>query len=257
MHTKLLQIIAAISPLADAIKRHKLLTAIDSIEKLRLFTQIHVYAVWDFMALLKALQGKLTSMQPLWTPPINPMGCHLINTLLSEEESDHLPDGRYLSHFALYLEAMSHCGANIQPITGFISDIKADKPLSSLLARTDLPVPARRFIADTFTIIEKNSHAIAASLAFAREYITSNLFSTLLRTIEPTGSHYSLETLKCYLQRHIDLDSDKHSQQSQQLVASLCGTDEIKWQEALDAAHFSLQSRIQLLDGIHAAITHL
>ncbi|HVV67422.1 MAG TPA: DUF3050 domain-containing protein [Gammaproteobacteria bacterium] len=257
MHTKISHIIAAISPLVDAIQQHKLLTAIDSIEKLRLFTEIHVYAVWDFMALLKALQRKLTSIQSLWTPPINSMGCHLINTLLSEEESDYLLDGRYLSHFELYQEAMWHCGANIQPITGFISDIKAYKPLSSLLARADLPPPARGFITDTFTIIEKDSHAIAASLAFAREYITSNLFSTILQTIQPAGSSYSLKPLRCYLQRHIDLDSDKHSQQSQMLVVSLCGTDEIKWQEALDAALFSLQSRLQLLDGIHAAITQL
>ncbi|HVV67816.1 MAG TPA: DUF3050 domain-containing protein [Gammaproteobacteria bacterium] len=255
MQTKLSHIIATISPLVDAINHHKLLTAIDSIEKLRGFTEIHVYAVWDFMALLKALQRKLTSIQPLWTPPINHMGCHLVNALLSEEESDHLPDGRYLSHFELYLEAMQQGGANTKPITGFISDIKASKPLSNLLGRADLPPPARGFITDTFAIIAQESHVIAASLAFAREYITSNLFSIILQTIEPAGTRCSLEALKSYLQRHIELDSDKHSQQSQLLVTSLCGADETKWQEALDAALFSLNSRLQLLDGIYDAIT--
>jgi hypothetical protein len=183
MDTKLSQIIDVISPLVEAILRHKILTAITSIEKFRRFTEIHVYAVWDFMCLLKALQRKLTTHNPLWSPPANPLGCHLVNTLLAEEESDALPNNHYSSHFELYLAAMQQLGANIQPISDLIDDVKAMKPLSALLARDDLPQPAQHFIQDTFDVIKKGNHRIAASLTFAREHITSNMFSTLLQML--------------------------------------------------------------------------
>lgn len=238
----------------DAVTQHKLFAAITSIARLRRFTEIHVYAVWDFICLLKALQRKLTSQQLLWSPPINPLGCYLVNTLIAEEESDCI-EQRYLSHFALYLEAMQQCGADIRPITQFIARIRPQQSLAALLDIHPLPEAAERFVHDTFAILEKAPHAIAASLAFAREQITSNMFSQLLNTLTPPAdTGYSLQLFKIYLQRHIELDSGQHSQQSQRLVATLCGADDSKWQEALAVARFSLQSRLQLLDGIYQQI---
>jgi len=65
---------------------------------------------------------------------------------------------------------------------------------------------------------------------------------------------YSVDQFIYYFQRHIELDGDKHSTQSKTLVANLCGADAKKWQEATDAAIFSLKSRLRLLDGIAAYI---
>ena len=39
---------------------HKLYSNIESIKDLQVFTENHIYAVWDFMSLLKALQIRLT-----------------------------------------------------------------------------------------------------------------------------------------------------------------------------------------------------
>ena len=47
--------------------RHPLPQAITSIADLRLFMEHHVFAVWDFMLLLKSLQQHLA-------PPVSP-GC--------------------------------------------------------------------------------------------------------------------------------------------------------------------------------------
>ncbi len=258
MDDKLHDIVIGIQPLVDAIAHHKLFRAITSIARLRRFTEIHVYAVWDFICLLKALQRKLTSQHLFWSPPINPLGCYLVNSLVAEEESDCIEHNHYLSHFELYLQAMQQCGADIRGIRQFIANIHPEQSLASLLVSNNLPKPAQGFIQDTFEIIEKESHVIAASLAFAREQITSTMFTQLLNTFEPPeDSSYSLQLFRLYLQRHIELDSGQHSQQSQRLVATLCGSDKCKWDEVLEAAWFSLNSRLQLLDGIYHQVMEI
>ncbi|HVY53709.1 MAG TPA: DUF3050 domain-containing protein, partial [Gammaproteobacteria bacterium] len=151
-------IISIVQPLVDAINGHETFSAITSIKRLRRFVEVHVFAVYDFMVLLQALQRKLTCNPPLWLPPADHLGCRLVHTMLAEEESDVLPDGRYLSHFQLYLEAMHHCGANTQSINAFISSIRNNPDLSQLLTQDDLPKPAKRFLNDTFGFIDRDSH---------------------------------------------------------------------------------------------------
>jgi hypothetical protein len=250
-------ILTITQPLVDAINKHKAFSAITSLERLRRFAEIHVFAVYDFMVLLQALQRKLTRNSPLWLPPVDHLGCHLIHTMMAEEESDMLPDGRYLSHFELYLEAMHHCGADRQPITTFINAIQHHADLSQLLTQNYLPVPAKRFLTDTFEIIDKDSHVIAAAFAYGREHITSPMFTQMLQQLTSwsTAAPYSLQPFIYYFQRHIDLDGGKHSDQSKTVVANLCGTDESKWDEAAEVAFFCLKSRLQLLDDIHTYVT--
>jgi hypothetical protein len=248
------QLESTINPEVVAIAQHQVFQSIDSIEKLCQFSEIHVFAVWDFMCLLKELQRKLTRSSLFWLPPENHLGCHLVNTLIAEEESDQLGDNYYTSHFELYLSAMQQCGANTDAISTFIHDIRQDLRLDTLLAQPYIPYAAKRFVADTFTVIAREAHAVAASFAFARENITGGMFSAILQHIVPTEKKYLIDQFVHYFQRHIDLDDGKHSEQSKILVANLCGSDEKKWQEAKDTALFSLNSRLQLLDGIHAYI---
>ncbi|HVV69517.1 MAG TPA: DUF3050 domain-containing protein [Gammaproteobacteria bacterium] len=250
-------ILTITQPLVDKIQEHPTFSAITSLERLRRFAQIHVFAVYDFMALLQALQRSLTGNSLLWLPPIDHLGCHLIHTMLAEEESDFLPDGRCLSHFELYLDAMQCCGADAQSITTFINSVQHNADLSQLLTQDDIPNPAKRFLTDTFDIIDGDSHMIASAFAFGREHITSPMFTQILQQLTSLtiDERYSLQPFIYYFQRHIDLDGGKHSQQSKTLLANLCGTDENKWDEAAGAAFFSLKSRLQLLDGIYTYMT--
>ncbi|MFN4785107.1 MAG: DUF3050 domain-containing protein, partial [Bacteroidota bacterium] len=59
---------ANIQDLRTQLANHPLYNKINSQEKLQRFMEHHVYAVWDFMSLLKYLQHHLTCTQSPWIP---------------------------------------------------------------------------------------------------------------------------------------------------------------------------------------------
>jgi hypothetical protein len=52
---------------------------IKTLADLRRFMEHHVFAVWDFMSLLKALQRELTCVQVPWVPTASPATRRLVN----------------------------------------------------------------------------------------------------------------------------------------------------------------------------------
>jgi len=93
---------------------HRLYPALSTTEHLALFMEYHVFAVWDFMSLLKALQMRLTCVGVPWLPIGDARVRRLVNQIVLGEESDCTPDGSAISHFELYLQAMREVG-RIQP----------------------------------------------------------------------------------------------------------------------------------------------
>jgi hypothetical protein len=83
---------------------------VKTIEDLQSFLENHVFAVWDFMSLLKALQSKLTCTTTPWFATANPETRYLINEIVVAEESDLTIDGRRQSHYEMYIEAMKDWG---------------------------------------------------------------------------------------------------------------------------------------------------
>ena len=57
-----------LEPLYARLAAHPLYRSIQSIEHLHRFMATHVFAVWDFMSLLKALQRGLTCVEVPWLP---------------------------------------------------------------------------------------------------------------------------------------------------------------------------------------------
>src|SRR5690606_9377500 len=88
-----------IAAVREELLHHPLYQKIVDIHGLRTFTEGHVYAVWDFMSLLKALQAQLTCVKVPWFASPYPTTRYLINGIVLAEESDEYIDGRRLSHF--------------------------------------------------------------------------------------------------------------------------------------------------------------
>src|SRR5216683_916238 len=100
---------------------HPLYAEVASVADLRRFMEDHVFAVWDFMSLLKRLQQDMTRITVPWFPADNARAARLINDIVIGEETDIDPDGSYVSHLALYLRAMRDVGASTRQFEKFRS----------------------------------------------------------------------------------------------------------------------------------------
>ncbi len=87
--------------LRAALLDHPLYADVASIADLRRFMEDHVFAVWDFMSLLKRLQQDVTCTRVPWFPANNARAARLINDIVIGEETDVDPDGTYVSHLDL------------------------------------------------------------------------------------------------------------------------------------------------------------
>ncbi len=66
--TQIEKIKEELEPLRIELIKHKLYKNVDSIKNVKIFMELHVFAVWDFMSLLKSLQNELTCTKVPWTP---------------------------------------------------------------------------------------------------------------------------------------------------------------------------------------------
>ena len=216
----------------------------------------HVYAVWDFMSLIKSLQIHIAPTKLPWVPPKNTRYANFINQLVLEEESDHaLTDtvgSTHASHFESYRQAMDEVGANTHTISRFV-DMLSVEGLETALQISDIPTPAKRFMAFTFDIIERNQpHLLAAVLAYGREDLVPQLFRSLQDGLRISVS--DAPNLYGYLERHIQLDEQEHGPLAVLMVQELCEGSTEKQKEAMDVAEQALDTRLKFWNGIHEAL---
>lgn len=242
-----------LSSLQSELSSHKLYTSLSSVEDVKVFMGQHVFAVWDFMSLLKALQIQLTSTNLPWMPMSNPNTARFVNEIVLGEETDINQNGEVMSHFEMYLDAMEQAGADMTSIQRFLSFQKQGFLVRESLDMVKLNQHTRNFVSYTFDLLEEGkAHKIAASFTFGREDLIPDMFFQIIES-----SKYAQEKLskfKFYLERHIELDGDEHGPLALQMIQSLCGEDQTKWNEAIAAAKESLQHRINLWTGIHEEI---
>lgn len=242
------------SGIRQQILAHPIYQAIQTIEDLRVFMAHHVYAVWDFMSLLKSLQNKLTCTTVPWFPTGDAETRFLINEIVVGEESDLDQNGIRKSHFELYLDAMEQCGADTQSIRQFIACLQQGKSFDDAFAIADTPQAAREFVTGTFDIIRSdNSHLIAAVFTFGREDLIPGMFMEMVRDMQQRLPD-KIDTFVYYLERHIEIDGDHHSHLAIQMTTQLCGEDAAKWEAAQEAVLSSLERRKRLWQGAYEAM---
>jgi len=254
MNEQLEEVRNVIEPLRQRIINHKVYSVIKNIEDLNVFMQYHVFAVWDFMSLLKALQNNLTCTSIPWFPVGSADTRFLINEIVVGEECDIDSTGTRKSHFELYLDAMYQTGADKKQVEKFLAVVKDTGDLKTAFATAETPVEISNFVNFTFrTIDSKKSYLQAAVFTFGREDLIPAMFHSIINDLYKESPE-SISIFKYYLERHIEVDGDHHSHLALEMTSNLCGTNAKYWKEAEEATIESLKCRIELWDGVYKQI---
>lgn len=245
---------ARLAPCRAQLLNHPIYRDLTSRAALRTFMEHHVFAVWDFMSLLKALQQQLCCVTVPWLPTTTHLGARLINSIVLAEETDDDGQRGFASHFELYHRSMLRYGADTAPIDRFLAQIGRGTPVAAALQSDVIPAAIRDFVGHTFAVIARGDLCeIAAAFTFGREDLLPGVFQRIVDELARQADG-GLDEFKYYLVRHIELDGDEHGPMADRLVQSLCGDHRQRWQTATDAAVAALEARYRLWNAIHAAV---
>lgn len=244
----------AIEPVREKLVAHPVYKVVRTPQDLTVFMQHHVYAVWDFMSLLKSLQQSLTCVVVPWVPVGSANTRYLINEIVAGEESDVDEQGNRISHFELYLQAMQQAGADTSGINQLLASLAQGKSVTDAINETVKNDAIKNFLKFTFdTIATGKAHVVASVFTFGREDLIPDMFLQLVHEFSKE-SPASLSIFKYYLERHIEVDGDHHSHLAIAMLEELCGDDAQKWAEATEYAKSALEARIALWDGVVAKL---
>jgi hypothetical protein len=245
---------AAIAGEQDHLSRHPVFAALHSVDDLRRFMEWHVFAVWDFLSLLKRLQRDLTCLTLPWTPPANPRAARLINEIVLGEETDLMPDGRAFSHFELYRAAMDEVGADAGCIDAFLECLAQGVSLEAAIARAGVPAPVAAFVRSTLkTALSGDLDQTLGSFFHGRENVIPAMFAGLLAQWGVTRDQAPL--FVHYLERHIEVDAEQHGPAAAILIEEVVGEDPVRQHALLTAALAALRQRAALWDGLLAHLS--
>lgn len=236
------------------LETHPVFSAICNIHDLRVFMSWHVFAVWDFMCLVKRLQRELTSTDEVWLPPSIPLASRLINEIVLSEESDEMPGGSYKSHFELYLLAMKEIGADTRQIEHFISLLRQGESVERALDLAPASYPIHRFVHSTMrTVTDGNVYQVLGSFFFGREHVIPEMFRSLLENWSMDES--DAQMFVHYLNRHIELDGETHGPAAARIMNDLTQGNEHALRQLEHAAADAIDARIRLWDSLLEAMT--
>jgi len=242
-----------LEPLRAELLAHRIYRDVDSVARLRVFMQVHVFAVWDFMCLAKRLQRDLTCTDVVWRPPARPSLARFANEIILAEESDHDLDGAPSSHLEMYLAAMDEVGASTAQFRRFLAALAERGNVADALLVAEVPSWLQSFVGRTVDCARSDDLvAVMAAFLFGREDLIPAMFERLgqfWRVPSTAAPHFVY-----YLERHIELDGDHHGPMAAAALDDLAGQSPAALRDAARAARRALSSRLELWDGALALV---
>ena len=238
-----------IDELRQLLASHKLFSNTLNVDQIRHFMESHIFSVWGFMSLLKALQSGITVNNIPWMPNQNTKNglTNFINEIVLCEESDDIDNIGYISHFEIYLLAMDKINADPSQINFLTKKLKSEKYNKKLIEELNIYDEVKEFIKfDLDVALSKNLPKIVGSFTLGREKVIPNMFSYIITCIEYSNSTKNLLT---YLKRHVNIDGDRHGPLSIKLLDTICDTDE-DYAIAYNSGITSLKLRLKVWDRI-------
>lgn len=242
-----------LEPLKNRLRNHSLYSKIKDVDDLNIFSNAHVYAVWDFMSLLKFLQINLTSISIPWFPSKNTTTAKLINEIVAGEETDEDQEGQPVSHFEMYIDSIEEFGLNTSEIINNLNTLNNIETIDKDIEKLDIKSYVKDFLKFTFSVIKRGKiHEVASVFTFGREDLIPDMFIPLIEGINSENN--DLNKLIYYFKRHIEVDGDMHGPMSMEMLSYLCNNDPSKISESALIAEKALLARISLWDGIENEI---
>jgi hypothetical protein len=225
------------------LRQHPLTTrqCINCVEDLELFMVNHVYAVWDFMCLVKQLQHILAPSGSPWNPKHSASARRWTNEIILGEESDISPDGGHASHFESYLSAMEQIGMDTEWMKQWPSYVQS-VGWEKAMEHENVPFPAKVFMTTTKEFVDSNKPwVICAALALGREDLLPQQFKAVLEQLERADVPSYI--FNWYLDRHVVIDGEEHGPAARKLLEELCEGDPVKEKESTEAALKAIEVR--------------
>lgn len=245
--------LARLADLRRQLEQHAVFESLANLVDLRRFMGAHVFAVWDFMSLLKRLQRDLTSVDLPWTPRRDNTAARLINEIVLGEESDIGPDGEPTSHLDLYLAAMREVGADTTQFEHFLQLVANGIDAGDALHAVGAPAHVRTFVNQTLrTAAHEPTLAVMASFFHGRENVIPRMFTALLERWNIAERQAPMFVF--YLKRHIEVDGDSHGPMAHRIIERAVKDDPVRRDIVVHAAIEAVAARIALWDGVHASL---
>lgn len=223
---------------------HPVYSLVNDMDTLQIFMKSHVFAVWDFMSLLKSLQRTITCVELPWRPSPYPKEVvRMINEIVLGEESDLDFDGNPKDHFTMYINAMEEVGLDTSFVFEFMKTLDFDT----------LSPAVRNFVRFNLDLATNGgAHEVAAAFFYGREKLIPDMFTAIIEKFR--AANVQTKALEYYFVRHIELDGGEHSILAKKCLDALCNGDETKEEEALKAGLKSLELRYALWDEVQKFI---
>tara|TARA_Y100001958_G_C21182843_1_gene512421 strand:+ start:52 stop:822 length:771 start_codon:yes stop_codon:yes gene_type:complete len=213
------------------------------------FMESHIFAVWGFMSLLKSLQRKITPNNLPWIPNENTKNglINFVNEIILCEESDYIHGIGFISHFEIYLTAMKSMGAQSDQLDILISKITEKGYDEKFIDDINTSTEVKNFLKNDLEVSMKGTlPEIVGAFTLGREKVIPNMFRYILPAIKKSSTSKYLIT---YLERHIDIDEDRHGPLSMKLLDVSCNKEQLNL--AYNAAIKSLELRLLVWDRVH------
>lgn len=237
------------------LKSHPIYKEVKSRQDLQVFMQMHVYAVWDFMVLLKRIQSEYTGYRYPWTPPVDAASARLINQIVLSEESEQIEPGVVMSHFELYQAAMEEVGASRDKIDAFIMNMRFGVPPDAGIATVfenqddEMRQDIMNYVCSTVRVATKGTIEQAlAYFLFGREDPIPSMFQSLLDNMSELKEKAPLFVK--YLELHVWLDGEEHGKAATQLLVNELKGNPTRTINMLQAAIEAVNARIALWDAV-------
>ncbi len=213
------------------------------------FMESHIFAVWGFMSILKSLQKIITPDNLPWMPNKNTKNglVNFVNEIILCEESDYIEGIGFISHFEIYLLAMKNMGAKTDQLDKLIARITDNGYNENYLDDINASVEVKSFLKHDLEVsINGTLPEIIGAFTLGREKVIPNMFSYILPAIKETSTSKYLIT---YLERHIDIDGDRHGPLSMKLLNTSCDKKQLSL--AYATAIKSLELRLLVWDKVY------